>query len=529
MQIILVSILVFTPAASIVISDDSFEHELCSLEGHGPMDSAWYTFSHDNRHTGQSPYNTRDNPMHVKWKFEAEILGFTGSPVIDKNGVLYLPAEDSYLYALNPDGSVLWQFKINDWGTDSPALAEDGTIYIGSLDNYLYAINPNGTLKWRFNAQDNIIQSSPTIGADGTVYFGICGPGYDIGRVYAVNPDGTEKWHQDVGDYVYSTAAIGEDGTVYITSNDQYLYALDPDDGSVIWKYRTGAGGPSIGDDGTIYVPSHDHYLYAVNPDGTLQWKTEIGTGSSDTPAIGEDGTIYIGELYFYAVNPNGTIKWIYEGWDKYDYQVTSSAYAISADGLVYFVATNGSGRGGDLFALNCDDGSLRLQKTIAPVDYQYSQPVIGSDGTVYVGSEFFGGSTDGYFYAFGSVEGNHPPETPDIDGPVTGKTQEEQTYTFTINDVDNDKVFLFVDWGDGSDTGWSGPYTSGEEITLAHTWNWKGTYTMKAKGMDEHEIEGGWAYLEVVMPKYKMMDSLLNCFFEMQKGVFNIWEFVLR
>jgi len=157
----------------------------------GPMDSAWPTFSYDNRHTGQSPYNTRDNPMDVKWKFEAEYLGFTGSPVIDKNGVLYLPARDNYLYALNPDGLLLWRFNINDWGSDSPALAEDGTIYIGSLDNHLYAINPNGSLKWRFDAQDNIIDSSPTIGVDGTVYFGICGPGFNIGRVYAVNPDGT--------------------------------------------------------------------------------------------------------------------------------------------------------------------------------------------------------------------------------------------------------------------------------------------------------------------------------------------------
>ena len=141
---------------------------------------------------------------------------------------------------------------------------------------------------------------------------------------------------------------------------------------------------------------------------------------------------------------------------------------------------------------------------------------MIDSDGTVYIGSEFVGDSTDGYFYAFGSVGGNHPPETPDIDGPVTGKTQEEQTYTFTINDVNNDEVFLFVDWGDETNSGWIGPYTSGEEITLVHTWNWKGTYTVKAKGMDEHEVQGKWATLEVSMPKNKnaVFDSIILRFF---------------
>jgi len=60
--------------------------------------------------------------------------------------------------------------KLTIGGTDSPALTEDGTIYIGSLDNHLYAINHDGTLKWRFDAQDDIIESSPTISEDGTIY-----------------------------------------------------------------------------------------------------------------------------------------------------------------------------------------------------------------------------------------------------------------------------------------------------------------------------------------------------------------------
>jgi len=63
----------------------------------GPMDSSWPAYSHDNCHTGQSPYNTRDNPMDVKWRFEANYLGFPSSPVIDKNGVLYIGARDHYL------------------------------------------------------------------------------------------------------------------------------------------------------------------------------------------------------------------------------------------------------------------------------------------------------------------------------------------------------------------------------------------------------------------------------------------------
>jgi outer membrane protein assembly factor BamB len=476
-----------------------------STSSSGPMNSAWPTYSHDNCHTGQSPYNTGDNPMTIKWKFEASFLGFESSPVIDKNGALYIGCKDGNLYAINSDGSERWRYDINGWPSPSAALAEDGTIYIGSHDDYLYAINSDGTLKWRFHAAKSI-WGSPTIAMDGTIYFGITGPGDNTGRVYAVNPDGTEKWHIDVGDFVYCTPAIAADNTVYITSNDQYLYALYPENGSIIWKFRTGAGDPTVGNDGTIYVASHDHYLYAVYPNGTLRWKTEIGTGSSDTPAIGADGTIYIGELFFYAINPDGTIKWTYTGWEQYQYQVTSQAYAISADGIIYFVATKGSGHGGDLFALNSDDGSLFWRKTIASNGYQLSQPVIGEDGTVYVGSNFVG-TPHGYLYAFGTVENNHPPAKPDIDGPLSGKTRVEYKYKFTVSDVDDDDVYLWVDWGDNTNSGWLGPYENGEEITLTHTWNQKGTYTMKAKAMDEHDVEGDWATRNVVMPKNKIIN----------------------
>jgi outer membrane protein assembly factor BamB len=31
---------------------------------------------------------------------------------------------------------------------------------------------------------------------------------------------------------------------------------------------------PAVGSDGTVYVGSQDYYLYAINPGGTLKWPT---------------------------------------------------------------------------------------------------------------------------------------------------------------------------------------------------------------------------------------------------------------
>lgn len=515
-----------TPVFLAECLEDSIQQEdsICFFEGYndlsegvvdvlGSMESCWPTYGQNNRHTGLSPYPTRDNPMTVKWKFEAEFLGFESSPVIDNDGVLYIGARDSNLYAINPDGTERWRYDLNGWPSESPALAEDGTIYVGSLDNHLYAINPNGSLKWRFNSQDNIIGSSPVIGEDGTIYFGITGPGYDIGRIYALNPDGSEKWHTDFDDYVYNTPTIAEDGTVYVSAYDRYLYALYPENGSVIWKYKTGSvlSTVSIGADGTIYGSCPDDYLYAFYPNGTLRWRTQIDYGSYKTPVIDSDGTIYVGGKYFYAINPDGTMKWTYYGWDN-EYEVTSLTFAISSDGLVYFLATRGSGHGGDLFALNCEDGRLFYRRTIAPNGWLLSQPVIDSDGTIYVGSEFQTDETEGYLYAFGAVEDNHAPEKPAISGPRTGKPRQEHTYQFTVEDTDDDEVFLFVDWDDGSNTSWLGPYCSGETVNISHSWMTKDTYAIEACCMDEHEEYGDWTSYPVVMPRMSnnWLESLL-------------------
>jgi eukaryotic-like serine/threonine-protein kinase len=67
------------------------------------------------------------------------------------------------------------------------------------------------------------VESSPAIGADGTVYVGS-----DDNKLYAINPDGSLKWTYITGDYVRSSPAIGANGTVYVGSYDGKLYAIGP-------------------------------------------------------------------------------------------------------------------------------------------------------------------------------------------------------------------------------------------------------------------------------------------------------------
>jgi hypothetical protein len=51
----------------------------------------------------------------------------------------------------------------------------------------------------------------------------------------------------------------------------------------------------------------------------------------------------------------------------------------------------------------------------------------------------------------------------------------------------DEDQASYLVDWGDGTNTGWIGPYDPGVMVTVSHAWDAKGTYdlTVTAKNQD--------------------------------------------
>ena len=70
-------------------------------------------------------------------------------------------------------------------------------------------------------------------------------------------------WEFETGGYVYSPA-IGSDGTVYVGSLDDKLYAINPKSGVKLWEFETGdivESSPAIGSDGTVYVGSWDNKL----------------------------------------------------------------------------------------------------------------------------------------------------------------------------------------------------------------------------------------------------------------------------
>ena len=92
-------------------------------------------------------------------------------------------------------------------------------------------------------------------------------------------------------------------------------------------------------------------------------------------------------------------------------------------------------------------------------------------------------------------MQGNRPPEKPTRpSGPASGKAGKTYTYSAFTTDPDEDEIFYLFDWGDGTNSGWLGPYNSGETVEASHSWSEKGEYSIKVKAKDVNGLESEWS-----------------------------------
>jgi hypothetical protein len=102
------------------------------------------------------------------------------------------------------------------------------------------------------------------------------------------------------------------------------------------------------------------------------------------------------------------------------------------------------------------------------------------------------------------NIRNNSPPSTPKIEGPpknrqlTYGNPVFEYDYKFMSEDPDGDDILYIIDWGDGSYNDWFGPNPSGEWVTVKHTWDKKGCYTIQAKAKDIWGAESNWSKMSI-------------------------------
>ncbi len=124
----------------------------------------------------------------------------------------------------------------------------------------------------------------------------------------------------------------------------------------------------------------------------------------------------------------------------------------------------------------------------------------------------------------------NLPPETPIISGLISAKPKKEVLYNFSSTDPEGSNVYYFIDWADGTNSGWIGLYHSSEEITQSHIWLESGEYIIKAKAKDVLGAESDWGTLEITIPRSRInRDILILKLSERFPNIFLVLKYLLK
>ena len=204
-------------------------------------------------------------------------------PPVVAAGVVFIAASDE-LHALDAaTGQRLWRAPL-----ELPLLAPM-VFHAGSLITVLergdvIALQPaDGREAWRQRVSTARPLSAPVAGEGGTFYLT-----FDDGDVVALSAvDGATRWRQKLPGRL-SEPAVAED-RVFVGSTTNFLYALDAEDGSIEWKWRTGGDVIGAAADGTgrVYLASLDNLLRAVNRgNGNQRWRKEIASRPAMPPRV---------------------------------------------------------------------------------------------------------------------------------------------------------------------------------------------------------------------------------------------------
>lgn len=240
------------------------------------------------------------------------------SPGVGGDGRVYVCSWDSDLYCFTAGGTHVWNVDFGSGVllSASPAVDSAGTVYVVGYrhddgDNLrVRAYNPDRSIKWtRENRDmgswsytaDTYIKSSVCVDeAHGRLYVGAnCPTG---GYLYCLNlADGAEVRWKQFGSAIYSAPSVGPDGTTYFGALDGRLYAYDPVTDVVKWSFQTDGlfilGSPLVDGDGNVYVGATDGCLYKIAPGGVEVWRFQTNSDVRSTPVIDENGVLYFGSM----------------------------------------------------------------------------------------------------------------------------------------------------------------------------------------------------------------------------------------
>lgn len=167
----------------------------------------------------------------MQWEVRNSSL-FTGGPVIDATGTLYIASQDARLHAYSPKGDELWSAVLPRAATGTPALSPANILYLADVYGGLMAVSTSGRVLWHFNLNKDGGLSSPVLGPEGTVYYA------SMLHMQAITAEGQLRWRVPLPTYSYVSPLprLSQDGrylafadTVLDTTTGQTLSPATPE------------------------------------------------------------------------------------------------------------------------------------------------------------------------------------------------------------------------------------------------------------------------------------------------------------
>ena len=354
--------------------------------------SDWPKNKHDASNSGRSPATVIAKPS-IKWQTSLSDgtymagVGSPSGPVIDSEGNIYVVDSGPGAVAkVSPSGAFLWRstdrFGGGYWG--GLLLTSDGQTLVGpgwgsTSPPGLYSLNPaDGGTVWSVSFGN--ADSAPAVGPDGTIYSYQNEGWPGPGKLVAIDPVSKSiKW-------MYGDSALGEKPIGFNYGSPVVTTVLD---GSQTKNLVIIAG--AANNDGS-------HSIFAVRDDGTsatLLWSAVSGYHWNN-PVLSNDGkTVYQAgftdwggdNLYAFDV-ASGALKWS---------MVTTgnhfSTPVIGTDGTLYL-----GGHNGHIVAIKDDgtSGSIKWTLDLPNDNGECTTPaVISSNPAV-----FYVGTSNSKFYA---------------------------------------------------------------------------------------------------------------------------------
>ena len=257
------------------------------------------------------------------WTYQAQ--GGIEAQATIHDQTVFVPDTKGNVYALDKiKGKVLWVANLDGEIMSAP-LYYDNKLYVVTLSKELAILDADkGTVLWQIRQRTKdlgftVRKSANPVYAGGNILVG-----YSDGTLVAHDPkDGRVKWGKQLGDrskeFHDIDATILVAGQVaYVTSADNHLFALNPNNGETLWIAPMGNVNNALLYKDALYVTANG-IVYSLKPDsGEIVWEQNLNVAEISSPAAyGEWLTVVAtkGKTYFLDRNKGDILhSWFVKG-----------------------------------------------------------------------------------------------------------------------------------------------------------------------------------------------------------------------